>query len=197
MTIRRAVNPLEVAALYARGKGGRYLSYAGMARELRVSLATLRHHLTALRAAGLLDDAARARMRERAGRTLRGRQAARISYDQDELMALRGAGLGPAGILAAAQSLPRRATIAHVRRIVRELDAITREKVLGSALERAQPKAAEGGGGLRISTKRRGRARGERASTTCSGEGGELGAEASTKGSSPAPGARVGSTRVR
>ncbi len=56
-----AVNPLELSAWW-EGRGGRRpLSQRELARKLGLSEATIRKYLQALRAAGKLDDQARAR----------------------------------------------------------------------------------------------------------------------------------------
>lgn len=119
--MRRAVNELELKELYERGRGGRYLSLAGIASELDVSVGTVKQRLAGMKASGRLDTERRVRLRARAGKGRSGPPRARIAYDADELRALRAAGLGPARILKAAVSLPHRATIAHVRRILRDL----------------------------------------------------------------------------
>jgi DNA-binding CsgD family transcriptional regulator len=56
-----AFNPLELLAWW-EGRGGRRpLSQRELARKLSLSASTIRKHLRALRAAGKLDDQARAR----------------------------------------------------------------------------------------------------------------------------------------
>jgi hypothetical protein len=118
---RRAVNELELKSLYEQGRSGRYVSLAGIARELEISIGTLKARIAAMRAAGKLDDERRRSLCARAGRDRGGRRRARISYDPDELRQLRRAGLGATRIRRAATSLPRRATVGHVRRILRDL----------------------------------------------------------------------------
>lgn len=57
-----AINPLELSAWW-EGRGGRRpLSQRELARKLGLSEATIRKYLRALRAAGKLDDQARARV---------------------------------------------------------------------------------------------------------------------------------------
>ena len=67
-----ALNPLELLTWW-EGRGGRRpLSQRQLAAKLGISETTVRKHLQALRAAGKLDDAARARALSARGRPRRG-----------------------------------------------------------------------------------------------------------------------------
>ena len=76
-----AVNPLELLAWW-EGRGGRRpLSLRELARKLGLSEATIRKHLRALRAAGKVNDTARARALATRGGHRKGRPANSLSDD--------------------------------------------------------------------------------------------------------------------
>ena len=84
---RRAVNPLELLTWW-EGRGGRRpLSLRKLAGKLGISEATVRKHLRTLRAAGKVDDTARARaLATRGGLSKGGRPANPL--DDGDLLAL-------------------------------------------------------------------------------------------------------------
>lgn len=78
-----AFNPLELLAWW-EGRGGRRpLSQRELARKLGLSEATIRKHLRALRAAGKLDDQARARALAIRGGLRRGGRPSTTINDTD------------------------------------------------------------------------------------------------------------------
>jgi len=82
-----AFNPLELLAWW-EGRGGRRpLSQSELARRLGVSASTIRKHLRALRAAGKLDDQARARKLATRGALRRGGRPPRLLKDTDLIAA--------------------------------------------------------------------------------------------------------------
>lgn len=82
-----AVNPLELSAWW-EGRGGRRpLSQSQLAARLGVSETTLRKHLRALRAAGQLDDQARASRLAARGALRRGGRPPRPLKDADLIAA--------------------------------------------------------------------------------------------------------------
>lgn len=82
-----AFSPLELSAWW-EGRGGRRpLSQRELARKLGLSATTIRKHLRALRAAGQLDDQARARNLAARGALRRGGRPSRPLKDIDLIAA--------------------------------------------------------------------------------------------------------------
>jgi DNA invertase Pin-like site-specific DNA recombinase len=132
------VNRLEVKKLYEEGKGGRYLSQRAIVKTIkrsggRISEGTLRHVLTEMREAGMLDEAKRSKLRDRVGFDHGGRPPVRLSYDAGEIDAMLARGLGPSRILRTAASLPKGTTMWAVRRMI----AARREAVAAASAGKA------------------------------------------------------------
>lgn len=155
---------LEVKALYEEGHAGRYLSTRDIVRHIKktggsMSNGTLTKMLRELREAGMLDEQRRQELRERTGANLGGRPRVRLTYDADEIGRLLDRGYGAQRILEGAQSLPRRTNLSQVRRIMAAVRAARQSAAPEDPLraletparERGVPKAAEGGGGPKIS----------------------------------------------
>ena len=82
-----AVNRLELLAWWVGRGGRRPLSQSELASRLGVSASTIRKHLRALRAAGKLDDQARARKLATRGALRRGGRPPRPLKDTDLIAA--------------------------------------------------------------------------------------------------------------
>lgn len=95
------VNPLELQAWWEGQGGRRPLSQSQLATKLGLSETTLRKHLRALRAAGKLDDQARARRLATRGGLRRGGRPSTTINDTD----LEAAWKANPSVSAAAQAL--------------------------------------------------------------------------------------------
>ena len=80
---RLAVNPVELLAHWEGRRGRRPLSLREIARKLSISEATVRQHLHELRAAGKVNDQARARALAARGGLRRGGRPANRLDDAD------------------------------------------------------------------------------------------------------------------
>ena len=115
-------NALEIKDLYEKGYRGRFLSQTAMVRHIkrtggRMSKGLMTKILTAMRAAGELDESAREQLRLAHGPFHKGKPPAKIGYDAAEIRQLLLLGYGARRVLRVARSLPKRATLQHARRI--------------------------------------------------------------------------------
>ena len=135
-------NALEIKQLYEQGHRGRFLSQTDIVRHIkrtggRMSKGLLTKILSSMRAAGDIEESKREELRQAHGPFHRGRKPTRIGYDAEEIRALLLLGYSARRVLRAARSLPKRATLAHARRICSDVKAANPEAFAPPALESA------------------------------------------------------------
>lgn len=113
---RVPINLLELRALFERGEAGKLLSLDTIGHRLGVSKHTVINRLRELRESGAaLDLNARRQLTVNRG----GRRRKAITFDLNELTALRRRGLGAARILRSATSLPKGTSEWAIKQLLR------------------------------------------------------------------------------